>query len=123
MIKLKLLGDPISNNSLYKAAHRGKFTTVYMSKEGKALKESYSQQARQLYSGEVLVGLLKVEIDLFFGNKRRHDYDNYGKLINDSLTGIVWEDDSQVEYATIRKHYDKENPRIEISIQNYEEEK
>lgn len=114
-VRLTLLGDPISNNALYKAMSRGKFTTVYMTKAGKDLKESYAKQAREQYNGEVLQGELYIEIDLYFGNKRRHDYDNYGKILNDSLTGIIWEDDSQIEHCgKIKKHYCKENPRIEI---------
>jgi len=34
----------------------------------------------------------------------------------DALTGIVWEDDSQIVEALVKKRYDKENPRIEIVI-------
>ena len=122
MIKLELLGDPISNNALYKATNRGKFTSVYMTKDGKRLKESYSKQALKQYSGNILSYELYIEIDLYFGNKRRHDYDNYGKILNDSLTGIIWEDDSQIRHCgKIKKHYDKNNPRIEILIEKYKD--
>jgi Holliday junction resolvase RusA-like endonuclease len=34
----------------------------------------------------------------------------------DALTGIVYEDDSQITEAYVVKDYDKENPRIEINI-------
>jgi Holliday junction resolvase RusA-like endonuclease len=37
----------------------------------------------------------------------------------DSLTGIVWDDDSQIMRATVEKHKDKQKPRIEIYITDY----
>jgi len=38
---------------------------------------------------------------LFMPDKRRRDIDNYNKILLDSLTGIVWEDDSQIDILTI----------------------
>jgi Holliday junction resolvase RusA-like endonuclease len=32
------------------------------------------------------------------------------------MAGIVFVDDSQIKYLFLSKHYDKENPRVEISI-------
>jgi Holliday junction resolvase RusA-like endonuclease len=34
----------------------------------------------------------------------------------DALTGIVWLDDSQIQTAHVSKYYDKDNPRIELTI-------
>ena len=34
----------------------------------------------------------------------------------DALTGIVWEDDSQIVEAVVRKNHDKEQPRIVILV-------
>ena len=111
-MKITLLGNPLSTNSIYK--HHGKIS--YMSKEGKELKISYQFQAKSQYHGELLKGELSVIIQLFFGDKRKRDYDNYGKLLNDSLQGIIFKDDSQIMLATISKDFSKENPRIEIEI-------
>jgi len=37
-------------------------------------------------------------------------------LSMDALTGVVWEDDSQIQVAHVYKDFDKDNPRIEIEI-------
>lgn len=59
---------------------------------------------------------LVVAVTLFHGTRRTVDIDNYGKVLLDALTGIVWVDDSQIEEMTVRRGYDKERPRVEISI-------
>lgn len=54
-------------------------------------------------------------IVLYFGAKRKADWDNFHKLSMDALTGIVYLDDSQVVKATVTKRYDKQRLRIEIN--------
>jgi Holliday junction resolvase RusA-like endonuclease len=91
-----------------------------MSKEGKAIKESYQWQAKSQYgSKHPLKGPIIASVRLYHGTKRKTDIDNFGKLLFDSLTGIVYEDDSQIMQATYAKDYDKSNPRIEIEIEEY----
>ncbi|QIM50777.1 RusA family crossover junction endodeoxyribonuclease [Hydrogenophaga crocea] len=34
----------------------------------------------------------------------------------DAGTGLLWEDDSQIVELTLRKDYDKTNPRIELIV-------
>jgi len=116
MIKIALFGSPLSTNNIYKSTCRGRFASVYMSKEGKDLKESYMTQARIQYRHPPLEGDLKVSIILYHGTHRRTDIDNFNKILFDSLTGIAWVDDSQIMQLTIVKSYDKTNPRIEIEI-------
>jgi Holliday junction resolvase RusA-like endonuclease len=111
-MKIILLGNPISTNSLYK--RHGNF--IYMTKEGKALKESYQWQAKKQYKGKILTGDLEVDITLYFGDKRRRDADNHNKIWSDSLQGIVFEDDKQIVDLHIHKRYDKSNPRVEIIL-------
>ena len=64
-------------------------------------------------------------IEYFFGNKRKHDSDNYTpKNLFDSFTssGLLVDDDfNHVESLTIIGNYSKDNPRTEISF-NYEED-
>lgn len=89
---------------------------MYMTSEGKAIKESYQWQARSQYRDIPLSEPLGASLRVFFSTKRQHDVDNYNKLILDALTGIVWVDDSQLQELHIYKDYDKEKPRIEITI-------
>lgn len=110
MIILK--GRPISTNSIYK--NHGHI--MYMSKEGKLRKEQYRWEATSQWKGKMLKGDVEVIIGLYFDSNRKHDWDNYHKLSMDALTGIVWEDDNQVQTARVDKYIDKDNPRIEIEI-------
>src|ERR1043166_5857319 len=85
-------------------------------KEGRALKEQYQLEARVQWRQKPLEGDVELSIALFFGTKRKGDWDNYHKLSCDALSGIVYHDDSQITRALVTKHYDKAWPRIEESI-------
>ena len=116
-MNITLKGEPKSTQHIYKSTCRGRFATVYMSKEGKDLKESYQWQAKSQYKGKPLEGFLSVSAHLYFGTKRKQDIDNFNKLFFDALSGIVWVDDAQIFDLYLTKDYDKENPRIEVMIQ------
>lgn len=118
-MNITLTGQPKSSNHIYKSVCRGRFPTVYLSPEGKALKEQYQWEARAQHSGDLLTERLRVAVTLFFGTRRTADLDNYQKLSLDALTGIVWEDDKQIDELLIRRDYDKERPRIELTIEPY----
>lgn len=114
---LTLLGEPRSTGSIYKMVCRGKFGNVYMSKDGKELKESYQWQAKSQWKNKSLIKEdLEISIWIYFGTKRKADWDNFHKLSMDALTGIVWVDDSQIQSARVFKLYDPLSPRIEIEI-------
>lgn len=113
---ITLTGNPRSTQTCYRYTCRGNFASLYMDKKCKDLKEDYYWQAKQQWKKEPLQGDIKIEIELYFGTKRIADWDNFHKLSMDALSGIVWEDDSQIVDARVRKFYDKEKPRIEILI-------
>jgi Holliday junction resolvase RusA-like endonuclease len=115
-MNITLLGEPKSTNNLYRYACRGNFPAMYMTKEGKDLKESYQWQAKSQGISAPFEGDITVQIILYFGTKRKCDWDNFHKLSMDALTGIVWLDDSQIRSARVTKSYDKSNPRIEIEV-------
>lgn len=60
------------------------------------------------------------KIDLYFGDRRKRDNANYEKCLIDSLSGLIFEDDSQFKVTLIEKHYDPLNPRTEVEILVYE---
>jgi Holliday junction resolvase RusA-like endonuclease len=64
----------------------------------------------------LLTGDISVSITLYFGTKRRADLDNFNKLSLDALSGIVYEDDSQIAELHLKRAYDKARPRIEVDI-------
>lgn len=87
-----------------------------MTAEGRALKEQYQLEARVQWRGKPLEGDVELSIALYFGTKCKGDWDNYHKLPCDALSGIVYQDDSQITRALVTKHYDKQRPRIEITL-------
>lgn len=109
-----LTGTPQSTNHLYKPTGRG----IYLTQEGKALKEDYAWQAKTQWKGKPLTGALEVTVNLFFADKRRRDWDNFNKIWADALTGIAYEDDSQIVAAHVFKNVgpDPKKSRIEIAI-------
>lgn len=115
-MRIILKGKPISTGSIYRYACRGNYPCMYMTAKGKTLKESYQWQAKQQWRSKPLKCPITVVIDTYHDNHRKNDWDNFHKLSMDALTSIVYEDDSQIEQAIVSKHYDKENPRIEIEI-------
>ncbi|MFB5189054.1 RusA family crossover junction endodeoxyribonuclease [Alicyclobacillus fastidiosus] len=53
----------------------------------------------------------------YWGDRWRHDQDNPLKLLQDALTGVVWEDDRWVLPQVMDFDVDKQNPRLEIEIE------
>jgi Holliday junction resolvase RusA-like endonuclease len=117
-----LSGEPKSTQHIYGLTCRGRFAQRYMTPAGKALKEQYQWEARSQWKGKPLVGDIEVSITLYFGTKRKADLDNFNKLSLDALTGIVWEDDSQIAELTLKRSYDKPNPRIELVVEPLSED-
>jgi len=115
-MKIILTGEPRSVNNIYKYHCKFGFPSGYMSAEGRALKEDYGWQAKSQWKGKPLKGSVEVSVGLYFKSKIHHDIDNYGKLLFDSLTGIAYEDDKQIEKMIVSKYHSKDNPRIEIEV-------
>lgn len=110
-IHITLKGNQISTQHAY--GQRGKIR--YMKKDAKSLKDSYILQAKMQYKGKPIKTSLSVYIRLFFNSNHVRDWDNWHKLSMDSLSNIIYDNDSQVKLATIQMMpIDKEAPRIEL---------
>lgn len=110
---LVLKGNPQSTNHIYKVFR----SRIYLSADGKALKASYQLQAKaQSREKYPLHCPIRVRVVLYFGDRRKRDIDNYNKIVLDSLSGIIYEDDCQIMHLSIVKRYSKAAPRIEIRI-------
>ena len=59
---------------------------------------------------------VRLEIVLWMPDRRRRDLDNCAKSICDGLNGIVYLDDSQVAELVVRRRFDGQRPRAEITI-------
>lgn len=104
-----LKGNPISVNSMYRGRR-------FLTPEGKALKLDYAYQIKQQWKDKPFSATVSVNIDVYFPKKNRRDLDNVLKAVLDSLTGFLWDDDSQIEQIIAARYYDKENPRVEVEV-------
>lgn len=87
-----------------------------LTKASRETKKAYALEAKLTYTGkEPLQGPLSVRIDLYFPDGKKRDLDNIKALI-DSMKGILWEDDSQIQELKITKQIDALDPRIVISF-------
>ena len=62
-------------------------------------------------------GPVRVTLRFWFADERRRDLDNCAKAVLDALTGLAWDDDSQVHELHTERGVDRENPRTEITIE------
>lgn len=88
-----------------------------MSAEGKAAKELIQWEMKCQWKKDKLVCPIKVTIHYVFGDKRKHDLDNYMKVLLDSGTGILWDDDNQIHSLQLSKEYNKENPTTILTVE------
>jgi Holliday junction resolvase RusA-like endonuclease len=73
-------------------------------------------EARAQWERKPFEGDIAVEVTLYFGTKRRADWDNFHKLSMDALNGIAYLDDSQIKRALVKVDYDKFKPRVEVIL-------
>lgn len=112
MVHIKIKGTPPTTNTLY----RRHGNIIYMTTQGKEYKEMCQWEAKSQYKGKPKDGLISVTVEFYFKDKLKRDLDNFLKIILDSCTGMLWEDDSQIVELTLRKFVDKQNPRVELTI-------
>lgn len=114
VMKITLYWNPYSTNNIYYRSWKHWFIKAGPRK----MKEDYILLAKSQYNGEIIQGQLKIECNIYFWDKRKRDIDNYNKLWMDALSWIVYEDDKQIVELHLYKSYCKENPRIELIIEN-----
>ena len=59
-----------------------------------------------------------VQITYYFRDRRRHDADNYCKLLLDGLVaaGVITDDDFAHISLSLAAGYDKDNPRVVVEV-------
>ncbi len=105
---LTLPYPPTANN--FKMIIRNR---MILTSEARAYKATVTHLARK--SGHpMLVGPVAVTLNVY-RPRRTGDLDNCLKVLLDSLTGVIWADDSQITEIHAYRHEDKNNPRVEIT--------
>ena len=67
-----------------------------MSEEGRQFKTHMSAHLENMSGLVIMKGPLRVSVVFSFKDKRRRDVDNYLKSTLDCLTGVIYDDDSQI---------------------------
>lgn len=49
-------------------------------------------------------------------HQKKPDWDNVGKIVSDSLNGVVYADDAVVSHAVVSKRY-SDFPRVEVAVE------
>ena len=112
-IKIDVIGTPPSTQHIY---GRRKGGGSYLKKEAISYRRDVMYEAKQVHKlgNPPSVNNFVVGILYYFPDKKIRDVDNYRKLIFDGMSGVVWEDDKQIELDFSRKYIDRDNPRVEI---------
>ena len=108
---ITILGQVPSKSNGYRIGGNRLYKTVDL----KSYEVSFEWQIRK-HKGETVRVPFEIWIDVYF-QSNRSDLDNAAKVILDCLqnTGII-ENDRLCSVLVMRKHVDKENPRIEFEI-------
>jgi len=119
-IKLVISGNPSVKKNSQRIVMNGirpsVLFEVWAARAIKQLLEQFAKLARLPISGPV-----ELECHYYRDTHRHADLSNLHEGIQDCLTySKVWIDDSIVEsHDHSRKHYDKENPRVELTIRKF----
>lgn len=117
--KFLIFQFPIKAVSLNQAYPTGKSNRRFLSKKGKEFKEFiYYYTLNKVRWKLNKKDKFNVSVHFWFKDKKVRDVDNYFKLLIDSLTGILWEDDSQIHILSGQKHQGKKD-NIDIEIKKY----
>ncbi len=112
-MKIEFPFSPPSLNNLFPTSRSG---LRFKSKRYKEFIEMFGQYIPEI-DPKLLEGDLRVEINFYFKDKRRHDIDNFSKAILDTLVhyGIIG-DDNQITVLHLEKYYQKNDPLTVIEI-------
>ncbi len=110
----------VPGNPLPKARPRFGCGRAYTPPATRAWEEWVGWHVRHVLD-KPLVGRLAVTLRFYRSNRRRVDLDNLIKAALDAVTGIAWRDDSQVITLDAQLLTDRDNPRLEIEIDGYDE--
>lgn len=112
MKTITLLTKPIPVNQKF-AVIRGR---MFLSKKYRDTKEAMKWEIISQWKGEVITEEVALNVLFYYGDKKKRDIDAYLKILLDSMSGIVYEDDVQIVEMHCYKEYEKENPRTVIQI-------
>lgn len=112
MHKIVLTTKPVPVNQKYSVI-RGR---MRLSKKYRDTKEAMQWEVRSQVNFEPITDPVTLNILFYYGDNRKRDIDAYIKVLLDSMSKIVYEDDDQIEEMHVFKLKDLDNPRTVIQI-------
>ena len=110
-ITVKVPYTPPSVNSYWKRTKTG---GVRVSEKGREFKQNVADfvfwECDIPETPVFKTNKIKINLTLNFKENRKRDIDNYCKAIFDSLTGILWDDDSQIVSLHIDRNIGTKQP-------------
>jgi len=107
---------PISMNTMYRTLNG----RIILSESGRKFKSAMSKSIITHPDKQFISGIISVEINLQFKDKRKRDVDNYAKAILDCAKTHLFEDDSSIFKLTMTKRLGMPDNSIEIIVQSME---
>ena len=107
-----VLPYPPTVNTYWRHVVFGKSARVLISREGRA----YKHRVESMFQKSPIHGPVRFTA-LVYRPRRIGDLDNLTKSLLDSLKGIAFVDDSQVEEIIMRRFEDKANPRVVVRVE------
>lgn len=114
-VTLTLPLPPSVNHAYRNATINGKARRVQRS--GVRLYKAEVKTMALMQRARMLEGDVSLTAMVYFPDKRRRDLSNVIKVMEDSLVGITYRDDSQIHRLELHKFVDRGNPRVEITIE------
>ncbi|PWK10187.1 RusA family crossover junction endodeoxyribonuclease [Tumebacillus permanentifrigoris] len=114
-LNLTIPGNPPSMNHVYRNVSISRRVVTPDGKMWKDAVQIFACSAMQKAGWKMTKDEKVVaEVTVYWPSKRKRDVENIGKLLWDSLEGIVFDDDQWLLPRYMDFHHDKNNPRIEI---------
>lgn len=82
---------------------------IFLRPEVKRFEMAVRYAAGKFYTGPLLLGKLKVDIEFLFDNNRMPDLFNLPKAVCDALNNVIWKDDRQIVQGSLSKKNDGKN--------------
>jgi crossover junction endodeoxyribonuclease RusA len=92
-------------------SYRGKFI---LSEEGRQFKRHMAAHIEKMSGIRLIKGPVNMSVVFSFKDRRRRDVDNYAKATLDCLTGVLYDDDSQITELHLYKVLGCEKEGIHI---------
>lgn len=113
MKKIILKTKPIPINQKY-GVMNGR---MLLQKKYRDTKEAMTWETKGQWQNEPMEGDVALNVLFYYGDKRKRDIDTYLKILLDSMEGIVYKNDCQInEMHVFKETVDKNDARVEIQV-------